>query len=273
MLLKKIKKLKNLHKGILNKIPMFLIVAILLSSCIPQKKILYLQDKEEGTVKNEFTTPVQQHKIKTGDDLYIRVLSLDEKTAKVFNSMGGDNQNNMNIQYGGAYLMSFAVSDSGYIDFPYIGKIAVEGLTINEAKMLLQKELSEYLKYITVVIKLVNFKVSVLGEVMHPGHFDIFNDRVTVFEVIGMAGDLTPYGKRNNVALIRQTENGSEIHYLDLTDKKLLQSEYFYLMPNDVIYVSQMASKPFGLANFKLNEFVSILSSIVSLILLINYTK
>ena len=157
------------------------------------------------------------------------------------------------------------------IDFPYIGSIQVHNKTVEEVKNEIHAELKQYLKYITVVVKLVNFKVSVLGEVNRPMQHDIFNDQFTIFEAISMSGDLTEYANRKRVTLVRQTEEGSKVVYLDLTDRNILNSPYYYLMPDDVIYVSPLAAKAFGLRTFSIGDLSTLLSVLLSSILLFNY--
>ncbi len=107
--------------------------------------------------------------------------------------------------------------------------------------------------------------MTVLGEVKSPGHIDVFNDNITLLEALGMAGDLTDYGNRNEIMLIRQNGDRQDVHKIDLTDKSIMESEYFYLLPNDVVYVPPMAAKAFGLRNFQLQTFLSLILSSLTL--------
>ena len=200
--------------------------------------------------------------------MYIKISGLDEETYKFFNKESSDRQymsNNASI-----YLNSYAVDDSGYVNFPFIGKILVKNLTIEQTKELIQKNVSEYLNQATVFVKLVNYNITLLGEFKNPGIYTVYNDKISIMEAFGLAGDLTDYGNRKNITLIRQTNQGSIVNYIDLTDKKLLQSEYYFLMPGDIIYVQPMRAKSLGLRTF---PFATLLSTITTLILVLNYIK
>jgi polysaccharide export outer membrane protein len=240
-----------------------------MSSCIPQSKILYLQDKGEQ-VQTEFDVKKHEYKIKPGDDLYIKVLSFDQESAQVFNQMTGSGGNmNMNIQMGAGYMISFMVSDSGNIVFPLIGKLDVQGKSLDEITNLLNSQLAKYINYTTVVVKLMNFRVTILGEVNMPGQLDVLNERINIFEAIGRCGDLAEYGNRREIQLLRERNGETKLHLIDITDKKIIESEYYWLQPDDVLYIPPMAAKPFGLRNFQLQTILSIVSTTLVLIVTI----
>ncbi|MDD5571712.1 MAG: polysaccharide biosynthesis/export family protein [Bacteroidales bacterium] len=244
----------------------FLIGILVLSSCTPLKRMNYMQDKESSKeVKNNKAT--YNYKLQPRDVVYIRVLSIDEKLSKFFNV--GDNSSAYTTNMG-VYISSFSVNDSGYVELPIVGKTLVRGLTLEEARSAVQKSINEYLNQATVIIKLVNFNVSVIGEVTRPGNFPILDEKVNIFQILGMAGDLTIYGNREKVMLIRTTNEGTNTFYIDLTDKNIINSEYFYLMPNDVIYVSTLKTKPLGFGTF---PFSTILSAVTTFLLILNFMK
>ncbi|MCF8302271.1 MAG: polysaccharide export protein [Bacteroidales bacterium] len=256
----------------LTKSLLFFLTILLFSSCVPQKDIFYLQDKtpEEGEAKTEFQNPKPpDYKLKSGDNLYIRVVSLDETVNNVFNTnqrnLGGGGQTNSNI-----YLQSYQIDPNGFITFPIIGKVVVSGLTIEEAQALIQEHVDKYLKETTVMVRLVNFKFTILGEVNRPGQFYVYQNDINIFEAIGLAGEITNYADRDNIKLVRKTDKGSEVHILDITDEDILESDDFYLMPDDVIYIKPIKGKNFVFQSF---PYSVVFSSISTALLLINYFK
>lgn len=245
-------------------------IILILASCVPQKKIKYLQNKELAEAKTKFINQKKiEYRIQPGDNLYIKIVSIDEKTSALFNTMDSRYANTLNTD-AGIYLNSYTVNEEGFVDFPLIGQVLVKNFTVEEVKIEVQQSLNEYIKESVVIVKLVNFYVTMLGEVRRPGEYRIYQDELNVFEAISMAGDLSDFANRNEVKLVRQTKQGSEIINLDLTDQNFLMSDYFYLMPNDIIYVEPLKGKQFTFANF---PYAIIFSAISTTLLLINYFK
>lgn len=243
----------------------FMAVAILFmitSSCISPKKTALLRDsKISAAAGNSFENAKKiTYQLQTGDYLYIKVYSVDAKTNKLFQS---DFPALMNATY--LYLNSYLVDEQGYISFSFIDKIYVRGLTIEEAKKLIQKTINDYFKDVTVIVRLVNFEVAVLGEVSSPGNYSIDKDQVNIFQVIGYAGGFKDYANIKKVKLIRQTAKGSEIHEIDLSKKDILQSDFFYLMPNDIVYVEPSNSKAFLFPTFPYGTVFSVISFSVAM--------
>ncbi|MBN1599605.1 MAG: polysaccharide biosynthesis/export family protein [Bacteroidales bacterium] len=221
-------------------------VALVMSSCVSQKKVKLIQEKTTKEMTTTFENPrVTTYRIQTGDHLYVRVYSVDPKTSKFFQS---DFPYLMNSTY--QYLNTYVVDEFGYISFSFIEKLYVKGLTVQEVQQAIQTQLDEYFKEATAYVKLVNFQVGVLGEVSAPGNFTIEQDQINVFQAIGLAGGITEYGNYKEVKLLRQTQNGSEVHLLDLTDNRILESPYYYLMPNDVIYIEPRSTKSWAYSQF-----------------------
>ncbi|WP_321332332.1 polysaccharide biosynthesis/export family protein [uncultured Bacteroides sp.] len=142
-------------------------------------------------------------------------------------------------------LQSYLVDNKGYVDFPIVGALHLGGLTKGEAEMLIKGRLKQYLKEEPIVnVRLINYKISVIGEVARPNTFTVANEKVNVFEALALAGDLTIYGLRNNVKLIREDENGAkQIVTLNLNDANLVLSPYYYLQQNDILYVTPNKAK------------------------------
>ena len=233
------------------------LLPVLFSGCASRKNILMLQGLTEQSVS--YNNPGKSsYRLHKGDNLYIKVYSVDEKTSKFFQS---DFPNLMNPTY--LFLNSYTIDESGYIHISFIDKLLVEGLTIEEAKNFIQKALNEYFKECTVAVKLVNFQISVLGEVGSPGFFTIEREQVNLFQALGLAGGPREFSNLKRVKLVRQTDTGSKVQILDITSQKILESEYFYLMPNDIVYVEPVKAK----TNIGSSPYLAISS--ISLMLLI----
>jgi polysaccharide export outer membrane protein len=205
-----------------------------------------IQEKVNKEMTNQFENPrITTYHIQSGDLLYVRVYSVDPKTSKFFQA---DFPYLMNTTY--QYLNTYVVDENGYIAFSFIEKLFVKGLTVPEVQKALQVQLDMYFKETTAYVKLVNFQVAVLGEVNSPGNFTIGQDQITVFQAIGLANGITDFGNFKQVKLIRQTSKGSEIYLLDLTDNRILESPYYYLMPNDALYIEPRSAKSWAYSQF-----------------------
>jgi polysaccharide biosynthesis/export protein len=212
----------------------------------------YLQDKEGDTVRSEFKILKPDYKIKPGDYLYVRILSLDQKSNELFATVAGSaaGNNNMNITDQNTYLTSYMVNDSGYIDFPLIGRIYAKDRTINDMQQILTKSVSEIIIGATVIVKLVMYNISILGEVKSPGKYAVYNHRINIFEAVALAGDITPFGNRSKVQIIRTDVDKNNIVVLDLLSKNILSSPYYYLQPNDIIYIEPLKEKAYAFETF-----------------------
>ena len=242
----------------------FLCLIAFLASCSAPKEVLYLQDiasiKEENIDKNY---EVIIHK---DDLLAILVNSKDPELALPFNMPV------VTYQIGAQTtaqqrLLGYLVDQNGDIDFPILGKIHVEGLTrIQVTELIKQKLMSEDLiKDPIVTVQFLNFKVSVMGEVTRPGTFDISGDRITLLEALSMAGDLTIYGRRDRVAVIREKDGKRRILYHDLRSSDIFQSPCYYLQQNDIVYVEPNKAKT-GQSRINSNNSVGVWLSAVSVL-------
>jgi polysaccharide export outer membrane protein len=237
-----------------------------LFSCTPQKNYIYLQDKGNNSGTSTVKANTFEYKIKPKDVLYIKTVPIDEPSITSLNSNVQTNVISSDLS---AYLNSFDVSDSGFVNLPLIGSVFVNDLTIAGCQKIIQEKVNLYLKNTLVVVKLLNFNVTVLGEVNKPGTYRVYNNQVTILEALGLAGDLTINGNRKQIMLVRQNNNGNTIN-IDLTDKKLLYSDYFYLQPNDVLYIKPTRSKIYGTNPF---PFATALSAVTTFFLVLNYLK
>jgi polysaccharide biosynthesis/export protein len=223
-----------------------LLLAIFFStffSCSNTKNIVYLGEITDTNIKSPYKAT--ESKIQTSDLLSINVSSLNPQASAIFNAPNESTTNTaMTSQYG--LTVGYLVNDSGYIQFPFLGAIRVEGMTKGQLNKELVKQLTErkLLMDPIITIRHLNFRVSVLGEVTRPGVFTVPNERINILEALGMAGDLTMYGKRSNVLLIRDDGRGEkELRRIDLGSKNLISSQYYNLRSNDVIYVEPSKDK------------------------------
>ncbi|WP_282148879.1 polysaccharide biosynthesis/export family protein [Algibacter lectus] len=211
---------------------------LLLNSCASSKDIQYFQNVEDGVLKD--STSSFSAKIQSGDLLYINVTTINAEAALPFNLYESPMLQNSNSI---GKPLPYLVDDDGNINFPVLGKLKIVNLTTKQLIEKLEIDLLEYITNPTINIRFANFRVSVLGEVTKPGSYQVLNERISVIEAIGLAGDLTIYGQRNNVLLVR-IENGEKTFTtLDLTNKDIFSSPYYNLKQNDIIYISPNKTK------------------------------
>ena len=239
-------------------------MVVLLAACSAPKEVLYLQDI--SLIKEEPIGKSYEVIIHKDDLLAIIVNSKDPELALPFNMPLITYQiGNQNI--GQQRLVGYLVNQDGNIDFPILGEIHVEGLTRMQVTELIKKKLisEELIKDPIVTVQFLNFKVSVIGEVGRPGTFDISGDRITLLEALSMAGDLTIYGRRDRVAVIREKDGKRSILYHDLRSSDIFQSPYYYLQQNDIVYVEPNNAKT-GQSRINSNNSASVWLSSVSVL-------
>jgi polysaccharide export outer membrane protein len=241
-----------------------------LYSCVTQREVEYLHDRN-NTVKDFNESPLSDYRLKPNDELYIQISSVDEASANVFSNTGTQQSFYIStIQPYGASLISFTVDKDGNIILPVIGKIQVKDRTTSEVSEQITGMLNKILNQPMVTVKLVNRYVSVLGEVKNPGHFAYSQDKLSLLDAISMAGDITDYGNRQNVILTRNEGGKNERINVDLTRSDLLSSPYYYIKPNDIVYVRPLRKKYWGLRQF---PYSVLLSTITTGILLYSVIK
>ena len=228
------------------KVKFLLGVLLLLTSCTSYQKIPYLQDFETVNATEEVTAMYDAH-IRPKDLLTITVNTTDPEAAAPFNltvqSAANSNLTQWVTQQ--AALQQYLVDNQGNIDFPVLGELHLGGLSMNEAESMIREKLQPFLKETPIVtVRMVNYKISVLGEVAKPGTFIINNEKVNVLEALAMAGDMTIWGLRDNVKLVREEEDGKRnIVVLDLNRADIVKSPYYHLQQNDILYVSPNKTK------------------------------
>jgi polysaccharide biosynthesis/export protein len=221
------------------------ILPFLFYSCVTQRTVDYLQD-ESNTTKDFKEAPGADYRLKPNDELYIQIISLDDPSANIFSASSAQQfLQGGSVQPYGASLLSYTVDKDGFLLLPVLGRISVKDSTLAQVSRTITKSLNKLLNQPVVSIKLVNRYVSVLGEVRNPGHYAYTQDKFTLLDALGMAGDITEYGNRNEV-IIARNENGINTRILvDLTKSELLASNYLYIRPNDIVYVKSLQKKKF----------------------------
>ncbi len=247
----------------------FLIIAVYLltvQSCVSYENILnYQRDLQFDTTVIENLTEIR---IQPNDVLDIKVFSSDMETAAPFNLGPIDNYRNNGGNIESIQLSGYLVDAKGEIDFPVLGKVSLGGVSTSEAKQVILEQLNRYLKDPVVNIRLLNFKISVTGEVARPGIFNIINERITLPEAIGRAGDFTNYADRTNVLLIREIDGVRSFHNIDMQTAGLFKSETYFLKQNDHLYIQPLKAKT-GAIGDQTNETISFVVSGATLIAVI----
>lgn len=235
-------------------------------SCTSTKKIAYFQGADEKTIQEQ--ARYYQVRIMPNDNLHITVSSINPEAVRIFNSINTEVTTNLNSE--SLNIMGYIVDNDGNINFPVLGTVHLGGLTKAEAIDTLKNRISEYVIDPTVNIRFLNYKVTVLGEVARPGTFTVKDERITIPEALGLAGDMTIYGKRDNVLVYRDVDGKQTFHRIDMTSPDVFASEYFHLRQNDVVYVQPNKAKSGSSAyNQNLSLGISAVSLLVTIITLL----
>ena len=259
-------------------LPAFFIGIVLLVSCVPNKKIQLMQKDDvnktgipKDTVVRTYALDTFQYKVQPNDVLYVRFESLTNKEFDFFNQSVGQQQGlNMSIG-GGAQLFGDLVDEKGEIPLPVIGQVKVAGLTIFEIGEKLQQIAAQYIESPIVKVRLMNYRITVLGEVNSERTVTLTDNRVSMIEAIGQAGGLGELADRSNIKLIRQKGGQTEVVYLNLLEEDFFNSPYYYVYQNDVLIVPPLKQRPFR-RYFATN--ISLVVTTISLLLLaFNLTK
>lgn len=230
----------------------------LLASCVSNRSINYLHDNSLSNTSKLFPNKKFEYRIQVNDVLSIRVLGLDEANARLFNIEATNGT--LALNDASLYVNGFSVDKTGNVQLPSVGKVKLQGLTVGEAQDLVQRKINDYFANATVILKMVSFRISVLGAVERPGTYFVYNNQITLLEALAQAGGPSQMGDKHHVTLMRQSDQGTQALYLDLGSTEVLSSEYYYLLPNDIIYVPAVRAQP-----QRLNlELLTILFSAIS---------
>lgn len=250
---------------------LFISALALLSSCRSSKDFIFLKDAaNQETIKS---IPNDEHNLKNGDILYVSIKSTSPEVNMLFNpeshmegGVGGGNSNDY-MKFttpSGAYLYGNEIDTEGNIKLPMLGKIKVSGISILQVESVVQKKADEFLKDAIVKVKLLNYKVTVLGEVRNPGDYYNYNNSLTVLQALAMANGNTDYATIKKVMVVRPMPEGNKSFLLDLTSKDIYLSDAFYLQPNDYVIVSPDKNKFWAING----QAISLVLSSISILLL-----
>ena len=259
-------------KNNFNKIAILIILfSVGLASCVPQKKMLYLKEAQmaaENISKEYVNDRSVTYRLQPGDNLYIRAINtIDERGTAAINGETSMRTTQLSSD-GGIYLQSHTVAEDGCIELPLVGRVEVRNLTVEEAKERLQTELNKYVNQTMLIVKLSNFNLTVLGEVTRPGMYKVYQSQINLFEAISMAGNMTSFAKNDEIRIIRQTDNGSEIVTVNMGQADILASPYYYLKPNDIIYVEPLKIKQWGFTTFPYSTVLSVVTLALTMLTL-----
>ena len=215
-----------------------ILVVLIFGSCSRFKDITYLRGVGYGS-DSLIKTTFNVYKVQSFDILYIRVTSIDEEASKIFNNESSSNNNATQNLSLGTSLIGYTIDINGFVDMPVLGKVYVTGLTLSEIENFLKEKVGKYLADARVMVKLLSFKVTLLGEIGN-GQKTISAERANILEVFAMGGDISKYGNRHKILLLRTTPEGVITYRIDVTKDDLIASPYFYIQPNDLIYVEPM---------------------------------
>lgn len=234
-------------------------------SCIPNKELVYLQNQETAMDSTQVITEKQNpYRIQINDILNIRVKSMDQKNVQIFNPAGEANLNASGEQR--AYFDGFTVDLHGNIRIPVLGDVNVLGYTTEELEQMLEQKLLEKefkeTANIFVSVKLTGIRFTVNGEVGSTGTQTLYQARVNIFEALANAGDVEITGNRKDVLIIRQYPQGQQIHHVNLLDIAVMQSPYYYIQPNDIIYVKPLKQKSWGTGTTGMQTMATIITAL-----------
>ncbi|PWA04878.1 polysaccharide biosynthesis/export family protein [Flavobacterium psychrotolerans] len=261
----------------MNKTILFLliVVGLFLASCVPTKDLVYLQNKDnsEGdTVISQVAS--KPYRLQANDVVNITIKAIDQKLVAMF----GNSETSVSAKSEvGLYFDGYTVDDHGNIRIPVLGELNVLGYTIDEVRKTVEKKLlEEYFNKeanIFVVVKLAGIRYTVNGEINLPGTKTLYQEKVTILEAIANSGDISITGNRKGVTVIRQFPHGTEMHEIDLTDVKAMQSPYYFIQPNDYIYIKPLKQKTWGTGTTgiqSLSSVIAIISLATTTFLLLN---
>ncbi len=255
-----------------------LLTVVFVTSCVPRRKMVYLQAAEDQVNDTSKVYGYQKtdYRLQENDIIDVKIVSLVPEVNEMFNGSTTQSQQaaQAGVQSGGDlyYMTGYSINGEGVINLPVVGAVQVEGMTIAEAKLSIDKKVQQYFSKYYLTVKLGGLRYSALGEFNRPGKYVILQNQATIFEAIANAGDLNMVASRDDIKLIRQYPDGTRIHEINLLDQSIVSSPYYFIQPNDVIYVEPLKQKSYGLGVTgaqTLTTVISVVSTSLALILAI----
>lgn len=274
-----------MFKKYLKKVVILGVCSIVLFSCVSNEKLIYIQKLQENRgplleTSQKYPYVTEEYLLQVNDIVEINIKTTDEKLNLVFGAISNDNQNQMAM--GGAqssgdafYMNGYTIDDLGMVEVPLLGKLKILGLNTDEAKILVENEMKKFMnegEYF-VRVRLGGVRFSALGEFNRSGKYTILQNRVTILEAIAFAGDLNRVAKRDEILLVRQYPDGSQIHKINLLDRELLGSEFYFVRPNDMIYALPMKVREIGAGNTLVETLTLVTTSITAVALILTIIR
>jgi polysaccharide biosynthesis/export protein len=257
----------RLKSGLFYTALLFILSGITFSSCITPKNAYYFKSVPRDTTINSAVNRVAESQIRKNDMLAINLSSLNPAEDLIYNAAAAGS--NATTSTGNSSNGGFLVDAQGNIQMHKLGLIHAEGMTRAELKNKIQKEIEPYLKDPVVTVRFLNHRVSVLGEVSKPGVIQMPEERLSVLEVLSSSGDVTSFAKRNSILIIRETESGKQLKRINLEDHSIFTSEWYYLQPDDVVYVEPNEKKLNDEKRNKTQQTVGLILSGISLAVIV----
>lgn len=253
------------------KLPYYfiLIALVTVTSCIPTKRLTYLQENEETNL--EALLPIRKvnelYRLQVNDLLSVRIKALDQEKVSIFNPVGNNDINATGEER--LYYDGFVVDVHGDIRIPTLGTVNVIGLTVEEARVRIEKELrAAFFKedaILFVTVKLAGIRYTINGEIEAPGSKIVYRDQLSIMEAIANSGDITITGDRENVIIVRQYPTGQKVHHIDLTKIEAMDSPFYFVQPNDLILINPLPQKSFGTGTTGLQSLTTLLTVVTAL--------
>lgn len=225
-----------------------LMIGIQFTSCITARRVNYLQEPNNIIPAYSDSLSYEDYRLRIGDKIYVRVYSTHDETNALFN--GGSQQSSFMLQGNSSYadLYSYTVQPNGNIIFPMIGEVQMLGLTVREASRHLESAIAPLYEFSNVELRVIGRYFSVIGG-GNTGYYPILREKINIFQALAMAGDVGLFGDRSRIRIIRETDNGTVIRQFDLRSADLIHSEYYFVEPNDVIYIQTLDEQFFSILN------------------------
>ena len=272
---------------LIKKLKLFLLPILLLllnlASCVPNKRIIYMQERDAAESPLKYASEmmpydVEEYKLQYNDIVDISIRTSSKELNELFSLFDSDNvRGNMMMQGaisgGDAFFMTgFNLDERGMVELPLLGEVQLSGLTLQEAKLLIEGRMTEFVNRedMFVRVRLGGIRYSALGEFRRPGKHNILQNRVTIYEAIAHAGDLTEVAKRDDLVLVRQYPGGTRMYRIDLNNKNILTSEYFFIQPNDMLYAEPMKIRELGTGVNFVQTFSLAVTTLSAVLLVLN---
>ncbi len=236
-----------------------LLVLVFMNSCISSKKIKYVQKKSRSEVVEKYKRKLVKYKLQSTDNVYVKFSSLEPISNEALSS---NNNTNVVQGIGAKYRDIYQIDSLGFLSVPHLGEIYAKNLNLQQLKDSLENKIQKYYQQVTAQVRLADNYVTIIGNVNNPGRYQVdFREQITIFELIGMAGDLSIEANRKEVRLLRNTGDETEVINLDLTKRNIIESNYYYLMPNDIIYAPPLRGKTFQMNSFIFSVALGIINA------------